>query len=300
MRLLLCCKLWQIIALLMLMVGPLLPGLAVAEADLPPVTVENSERHVVTAPQIGGRTYDILVRLPPRYDAAENAGRRYPVLYLTDGGYTFFTAAGTVRLPFNQNRLDHAILVGLPTANNEDGMVSRRRDLTPWDQPGSPSPGGGAAAYLEFIRQQVFPLIEGRYRADPARRILVGQSYGGLFGLWAALTEPGLFSGYLLTSPSLWYNKRALFDLEARIGPTLKDLPGRIYFATGGLERPGGCPTCTTDMVAQMNEMTRRLRARRWPGLTVRADTIAGTIHETTFPVGLVHGLMWLLPPRAG
>ncbi len=241
-----------------------------------------------------GRTYEVYVKTPPGYDKPENAGRRYPVIYLTDGPYTFQVASGMTRMPFNQGKLGEFILVGLAYAQGEDAMVSRRRDYTPYTNAAYSEPTGGAAAYLGHLETEVMPLVEGRYRIDSGRRILSGQSFGGLFGLWVALTRPELFSSYVLTSPSIWWADHALLKTEAGYAAAHKDLPATIYLATGSLERPGGCAGCKNDMVGDQAELVRRLQARNYPGLRIRNDVVPGTIHEMTYPVGLAHALQWL------
>ncbi len=229
----------------------------------------------------------------------KNAGRRYGVLYLTDGDYTFQVASGITRLAHNLKRLEEFILVGLPTAKGEDGMNSRRRDLTPWTDPDLSGVSGGAPTYLDFLVKQAMPLVEKTYRIDPARRTLVGQSYGGLFGLWVLFTQPQHFSSYILTSPSIWYKDYALRGLEADYAKAHKDLKAKVYMATGSFEaaKPGDKRyNQSRDMVADQQDMARRLRARKYPGLQVLSEVSQGTYHETTFPVGLIQGLQWLYP----
>jgi predicted alpha/beta superfamily hydrolase len=174
-------------------------------------------------------------------------------------------------------------------------MKSRRRDMTPWSDPSLPSASGGAAQYLAFLKGQVLPFVESRYRADRRRRVLVGQSYGGLFGAWVAVNEPELFDAYILTSPSLWYDDRAMFKAETAYAAGHKTLKARIYLATGALERPrpGGD---AEDMVGDQQAFAKALRGRGYRDLTIRDEIIDGTFHETTFPVALVHGLTWLFP----
>ncbi len=162
-------------------------------------------------------SYDVFVRLPQGYDKPENAQRKYPVVYLTDGPYTFEVAAGVTRVPIGHDTFEPIILVGLGYAQGEDPAVSRERDLTPYvDARNKPYPTGGARAYLDFLKTQVLPVIEKTYRIDANRRTLAGQSYGGLFGGWVLLTEPALFRNYILTSPSLWYNQRRWKLYEVR------------------------------------------------------------------------------------
>lgn len=269
-----------------------------AQESLPAYQVERTSVHTVTSAQ-NGRTYDLYVKLPPGYADPKNAGRRYGVLYLTDGDYTFQVASGITRLAHSQKRLEEFILVGLPTAKGENGMESRRRDLTPWTDPDLPSASGGAAAYLDFLVKEAMPLVEKTYRIDPARRTLVGQSYGGLFGLWVLFTQPQHFSSYILTSPSIWYKDYALRTLEADYAKGHKDLRARVYMTTGSFEaaKPGDKRyNQSRDMVADQQDMAKRLRARKYPGLQVVAEVSQGTYHETTFPVGLIQGMQWLYP----
>lgn len=269
-----------------------------AQEALPAYQVERTSVHTVTSGQ-SGRTYELYVKLPPGYADPKNAGRRYGVLYLTDGDYTFQVASGITRLAHNLKRLEEFILVGLPTAKGEDGMNSRRRDLTPWTDPDLSGVSGGAPAYLDFLVTQAMPLVEKTYRIDPARRTLVGQSYGGLFGLWVLFTQPQHFSSYILTSPSIWFKEYALRALEADYARTHKDLKAKVYMTTGSFEaaKPGDKRyNQSRDMVADQQDMARRLRARKYPGLQVTSEVSPGTYHETTFPVGLIQGLQWLYP----
>jgi len=241
------------------------------------------------------RSYEIFVRLPPGYGDAENAGRRYPVLYLNDAHYVFQTAAGVTSAPMRHGGLEPMIMAGVSYALGEGGAASRGRDLTPTENPAQTGHAtGGARAFLSFMRDEVIPLVENTYRTDPARRILAGQSYGGLFGAYALLNEPGLFHDYILTSPSLWYGKGAMFDIEAeaaKAGP----LSGRVFFAIGETETPaisGG----SYDMVGDQKRFADLLRSRGHAALEVRDTVVEGGTHLTTFPIGLLRGLMWILP----
>lgn len=291
---------------LLLGAGGAIAGLKAAESRAPaaanapgeaPFTIERSTVHALPSKGLG-RTYSVYVKLPASYEAPENAGRRYPVIYLTDGPYTFQVASGVTRVPYNHGRLEEAIIVGISYADGQDPADSRRQDLTPWNHPKHPGGSGEAAGYLKFLKTEVLPLVEGRYRADPTRRVLSGQSYGALFGAWAALNEPGLFQGYILTSPSLWYADKAMFAAEADYARAHEDLKARIYFATGEFERPAS--GAEKDMVGDQQAFVEQLRSRKYPGLELRSEVIAGTHHETTYPVGLVHGLQWLFPLSKG
>ncbi len=162
---------------------------------------------------------------------------------------------------------------------------ARDRDLTPWTDRDHQTGYGGARDYLGFLKEELLPTIETRYRADPHRRVLSGQSYGGLFGLWVAMTTPELFNSYILTSPSIWYGNHGLLDLEKSYGGAHKDLNAKIYLAAGQHER---------GTAADIHQLAAQLRSRHFHSLQLKEDVIEDGYHETTFGTGLTRGLQWL------
>lgn len=273
------------------------PSFAASGSRKPePFAVEDSA--VLQARSQSGRQYEVYVKTPPGYGKPENASRTYPVVYLTDGAYTFQVASGVSRLPFSQKRFDEFILVGLSGAKGEDPAASRRRDLTPWQDTDVAGFSGGASTYLDFIQAKLIPLVEGNYRVDKSNRTLVGQSYGGLFTLWVALKRPELFQNYIASSPSLWFDKHRLLHQEAEFAKTNSDLKARIYIAVGSREhpQPGGCD-CEHDMVTDSARFAAALRSRHYHALDLRDEVVSGTFHETTFPIVLTLALQWLFMP---
>jgi len=275
---------------------------AVATAP-PPFQVEHSAVLTIASATLK-RSYELYVKLPPGYDKPENAQRRYPVLYLNDGPYTFQVASGVTRVPFNHGTFEEFVLVGVSYALGEDAVTSRERDLTPLvDIRGKPHATGGAPEYLRFLKDEAMPLVETTYRIDPNRRTLAGQSFGGLFGIWVLFNQPELFQNYILTSASLWYDQRAMFDAEAAYAKAHADLKANLYMAIGSTEHPGGCGDApaqcpTVDMVAQQAAMLKRLGARRYKNLKLHGKVVDGAFHTTTFPVGLLWALQDLYLAR--
>jgi len=253
--------------------------------------IPRSEVHEIRSEKLG-RTYDLYIKLPPGYGKPENASERYPVIYLNDGPYTFQVASGVTRLPLIMGEFEKVILVGISFAKGEGGQASRSRDLTPWEIEGAEYKHGGARDYFEFIRTEVIGYVETNFRADPARRVLSGQSYGGLFGAWVLLTAPETFNAYILTSPSLWSKDKAIFDLEKAYAEKHDDLPATVYFATG--ERETFPYYKTHDMLKQQSEFAAQLRARGYSSLVIRNETIPDGLHVTTFPVGFTRAMQWL------
>jgi predicted alpha/beta superfamily hydrolase len=154
-------------------------------------------------PDVLGRPLHIVVKLPPGYE--ENRRKRYPVIYLLDGGAIFPMLAGYYNYLVHQNTVPVAILVALSYGSDDfEHGNHRSTDYTaPTDQRES---WGGAAAFQQALKSDLFPLIESQYNADPGKRVLFGQSIGGQFVLFSALTEPDLFWGRVASNPALHRN----------------------------------------------------------------------------------------------
>lgn len=273
----------------LLLISPLCHADTQAESALPAFELENTVIHQIKSEALG-RNYDIFIKLPRGYSNKENAGKSYPVIYTTDGPYIFKIASSVTHF----RNLDKAIVVGLSFAKGENGMHSRVRDLTPEkDKSWTNYQTGGAGAYLDFLESEVLPFVETTYRAEASRRIYAGLSLSGSFGAWILLTKPDLFESYILTSPSLWFKDRMIFDLEEQYAANHKNLKANVFFATGAFEKPeyGGY----YDMVDEQNKFAARLRSRNYASLNIHAEIIEGAIHETAFATGFSKGLLWLL-----
>lgn len=252
---------------------------------------------------VSGRDYQVFVSLPASYEASPN--RRYPVLYVTDADYAFPIIRQIARrVNLDGPVVEEFILVGLSYSRGDSGTVSRNRDYTP--TPNGPRRAssmvhGQGPAYQTYLKTQALPFVEGRFRIDPARRILLGHSYGGLLGAQILFTDPTLFHAYVLGSPSFWYDKRHIMGMEADYARTHRDLPADVFMYIGGWEVPGFDRRNTSgpDMVADVHTMERILKSRAYPGLTVRSTVLADEDHLTVAPVGFTRALVAVLPaPR--
>ncbi|TQN60563.1 alpha/beta hydrolase [Agrobacterium tumefaciens] len=253
---------------------------------------------------VSGRTYQVFVALPPSY--AKEPQRLYPVLYVTDADYAFpiIRQIGR-RLNVEGPRIEEFILVGLSYGKGEDGKVSRQRDYTPTSNGPKSAPAGAihgqGRAYQRYLGDQVKPFIGARYRIDPARSLFLGHSYGALLGAQILFTEPGLFSGYILGSPSLWYDKRHTLKLETDYATQNKDLPAKVYLYVGGYEahRKGDRRyNQTVDMVADNRALELALQSRKYPNLQLKSAVLDDEDHLTVAPRGFTQGLEYLLRVR--
>jgi hypothetical protein len=135
---------------------------------------------------------------------------RLPVLYMPDGGLDedFPHVVATVDSLIARGAIRPVIVVGIPN-------TQRRRDLTGPTRVARDSTiaprVGGSAAFRRFVREELVPEVERRYRTTRERGI-VGESLAGLFVLETLLADPSLFTHYVALDPSLWWNGGALVD----------------------------------------------------------------------------------------
>jgi uncharacterized protein len=258
---------------------PILAALACGGEGPPPTTGT-----VTTAPlrsSIVGAGYVLSIRLPPGYEAQPD--RRYPLVVQLDPTFVglrqFEITAGLVSARAASGALPEAIVVGV----DDEGLNQRLRDYA---VPTTPSPAYGgdkADRFYAAMRDEIVPFIEGRYRVDPARRVLIGHSMGATFAWYATFRHappaPPLFSGILASDVGI---EEALFVYERWHAERSSALPLRLYFARAVYNG-------VTEALSHQ-WMAERLDARRYEGLTYRAEvfeTDHGGIIQPSFESGL-------------
>ncbi len=271
-----------------------------APADGSPYVLQGTQVWAVPDP-VSGRDYEVFISLPASY--ATSPDRRYPVLYVTDADYAFPIIRQIARrVNLNGPVIEEFILVGLSYSRGDNPVASRNRDYTPTPRgPRSASSmiHGEGPAYQAYLKSQAIPFIEDRFRADPARRVLLGHSYGGLLGAQIMFTDPGLFRAYVLGSPSFWFDRHHIMTMEAAYARTHRDLAADVFMYIGAFEVPGDSPRNTeVDMVGDLRTMERVLTSRNYPGLRVRSTVLEDEDHLTVAPVGFTRALMAVLPAR--
>lgn len=297
--------------LLLIGLGLALPALAqqapeeAAVSEPLPYTLKDTEVWTIRARKLE-RSYQLYVSLPESY---RDGKRRYPVLFVTDADYTFPLVRSIARrVGYRGRNLEDFILVGISYALGDTPEFSRRRDYTPTpsnlekrsDMPGRKPVFGEAEAYRLFLNDDVFPFIAKTYRVDMSRKIYAGHSYGGLFGLHVLLTEPKMFSHYIIGSPSLWFDQRVMFKREQDYASGHTDLPANVFMAIGSFETVSKEPknirySRKLDMVGDLQGFEKALASRNYPGLKLRSELVSDEDHLTVFPTIVTRGLQWAL-----
>jgi len=181
----------------------------------------------------------LRVWLPPGYDDAANADRRYPVLYLNDGQNLFESSTSFVGVEWQvdetadrlirENAIPPLIIVGIDNAGKD-----RFREYMPHRSLHPVMLRVQGTKYPKFLQKEVMPFVARSYRVatGPENTGLGGSSLGALIALYTGLERPDLVGRLLLESPSLWASNRQLIR-ESR-GATR--WPERVYLATGTAE----------------------------------------------------------------
>lgn len=205
------------------------------------ITVSYASENIVFAKThqltsvILGEQRSFSVYLPPSYN--ENPNKVYPVIYLLDGDQTHLKAVAGLVEALSTDRLEQqiqqAIIVAIPNSKN----AIRERDFTPtnvdWTFNGKLLERfeniGNALNYSAFFEKELIPLINKNYRTS-TKRVLIGESFGGLFASYVLLTNHALFTDYLIIDATyLWDNNylNRYFNDNQFIN---KQLNGNVYF----------------------------------------------------------------------
>jgi predicted alpha/beta superfamily hydrolase len=197
---------------LMLMAG--LTGSAHAETD-PGVVITCREikgeivrvvgRHETLRSKVLNEDRALLVSLPQGYATST---RRYPVLYLLDAEQEqlFRSSVAATDYLGSFRRMPAMIVVGILNTD-------RVRDLTPVAVEGRET-SGQARRFLNFVTEELFAHVEGRYRTVP-HRVLFGGSSAGAFAVYALFEEPDAFASVIASRPALGYADDYRWDVDA-------------------------------------------------------------------------------------
>jgi uncharacterized protein len=148
------------------------------------------------------------IYLPEAYGL--DSTRLFPVIYLLDGSANedFVHTCGLVQFLTMTGIMPPTIVVGIVN-------VDRRRDFTfpttiTKDKTDYPTTGG-SGKFIDFIALELQPYIKQHYRTNHMNTI-IGQSLGGLVVTEMLFHNPGLFSNYIIVSPSLWWDNESLLQ----------------------------------------------------------------------------------------
>ena len=261
-----------------------------AESSTSPAAYEMPRTHVAPIKDSKkDRQYELYIKLPEDY--SENTDVNYPVIYTTDAVVHMGMLSGATEF-----LMPDVILVGISyqiDLGDERENASRFRDyqMAEYTNPEIQArfQGGQANHHLDFIRKDVIPYIETRYRTIPDERTYFGYSLGGAFGAYILFAEPDTFKHYILGAPA--FNPRSLQivdELETKTAPRQSKMNVNVFIALGDLERD--------EDKERIDHFMSVLQRRSQSGMTLTGlEIIKDSDHATAFPETVIRGVKWLV-----
>ncbi len=232
----------------------------------------------------------ISVHLPDDY---AQGTLRYPVLYALDGEQEFVPLVGASEILPWARRGPDLIVVAIHNTH-------RTHDLTtPWTSKAPAgqaqwmvNKAGGADPFLAFLKTELLPEIDRRYRTTPFR-ILLGHSLGGLFVLHAFDTSPDLFRSWIALSPPAFWNGDEPINGSVQLFVAHPNLNTTLFISRAAHE--------FDDTPRAFDKMNEALRLRAPSSLKWQTKIIEGADHGTSLLAAAQAGLEftfldWRLP----
>jgi predicted alpha/beta superfamily hydrolase len=230
--------------------------------------------------EIVGRSYHVFVSVPAGYDEAGDTA--FPTVYILDGGALFPLFAAYYRYLNFGEEVPDLILVGI--SYGSDTVEGGNYRSTDYSAPSEEREyWGGAAKFQSFLNDELLPLIEVRYRSRADRRIVFGQSMGGQFVLYTALTRPELFWGHIASNPAL--HRNLPFFLEY-YGRPAEGGQSKLFVGSGTLDDP--------QFREPAREWIRHWTSRAETPWQLKAVNLEGQTHMSAPPVSFRQGMRWL------
>lgn len=176
-----------------------------------------------------GAMYNIHVGLPANYNPGVE---KYSSIYVLDGEENFAFVSNQCKEISDKLGVRNVVVISIGYGKD------RSIDYTPTEVS---AVTGGGPQFLNFIETQLIPVIEENISVDTARnsRVIIGHSYGGLFGAYAFSTNNKLFGNYILLSPSLWFDNLISLQFEKHHRAQIKERSQLVFLGIGEAENFG-------------------------------------------------------------
>jgi len=260
-----------------ILLGLVLVTLKVQPNEIQNLTsLQNSHYHLLHS-KIINHDYHIYINLP--LDYMQNPTKKYPTIYLLDGGMTFPIIAGYQQYLMGSKELPEMIIVGISYGTHDYRLGNRRStDFT------APAKGrdhyGGAENFQNMLSKELFPLIEENYPSDPSMRIIFGQSIGGQFVIYDSMTSTKNFWGHIASNPAIHRNVDYYLRLDNKANNQTKLFISMAEFDEDRFKKP----------LKKWLKLVRKFKS--WQ---LKTDKLKGHNHFSAVPMAFRNGMKWLL-----
>lgn len=235
-----------------------------------------------------------LVHLPDNYYNTWFQPTKYAVIYVLDGDDHFTYLSGMVDYLSMYGKIPPMIVVGITNTN-------RMRDLSPTkiskDWRGIErdwlKDTGGNTAFLSYIKEELIPLIDSKYRTN-GYKLFIGHSLGGITAINALLTMPDVFNCYISIDPSLWWDDKIFVKkFSDRILKSGLDKKYLYLAKANGFKDIVNTDTCDNHLEA-INQTISNLETKNRSGLKSLTKYYEKETHGTLPIIATYDGLQYI------
>jgi predicted alpha/beta superfamily hydrolase len=221
---------------------------------------------------------ELIIHLPRGYDSTI----QYPVMYVLDGGSQDTPIANKLDVLTTAGYCPKTIVVGIPNMSAEN----RERNLTPpfmrTDNNDENSELGAADDFLKFLEHELFPFIEKQYHASQ-KRLLSGNSRGGLLAMYSLMYKPELFQARFCYSTPFWRQENILVSKIDTFLNSRDTLETFLYLSAGENE--------TDNIKNGLDTMTERLKEKTPVGFVFFSEYTPQAIHQNNAMISASAGI---------
>jgi uncharacterized protein len=251
-----------------------------------PVTLDNTEQFTITSKYVAGENYLIRVSLPVNYNSYDYS---FPVLYVLDGDKSFGMTKDIADWLIWFGEIRDIIVVGISYGQGTDAWWEKReRDYSHCSDTiiakGSSKNAGGAQNFLKFVKNELIPVINNKYKALHDSNALMGISYGGMLTSYVLFAQPELFNGYIIIGPTLIWRNENILKLESEYSISHKALHKKVYIAYGSLDNKSW-------IIDPANDFIANIQLHNYEGLKFVPEILQGETHISSYAPALTHGL---------
>jgi predicted alpha/beta superfamily hydrolase len=222
-------------------------------------------------------SFEIYISLPPGY----NSNDTYNIVYYCDANLKSGKHLRELISTSQYNNLRNSIFVGIGHIGNYH--VLRRRDFILPTIKGNDTVGrdknyGQTEKFYSYLKKELVPSINSRFKTNIDSNSILGHSLGGLFAFYCLFKSDNLFSKYFALSPSLWIDKYSIY----KFNHILTGFAQRkyLYFASGSNET-------INKILKGTNEAKQFLDKKHYSNLIYNYDVWKGKTHNSEVPLSL-------------
>jgi predicted alpha/beta superfamily hydrolase len=250
------------------------------------VSLDNTGQFSIRSKYVEGENYVIRVSLPVNYNSYDYS---FPVLYVLDGDKSFGMTKDIADWLMWFGEIRDIIVVGISYGQGTDAWWEKReRDYTHCKDTvnarGSAGNSGGADNFLRFIREELMPVVNKKYRTRQDSNALMGISYGGMLCSYVLFSRPEMFNGYIIIGPTLIWNNNSILKLEVEYSKIHRELKKKVYISYGSLDNRSWVINPTEQFI---NEISKH----NYEGLRMATQVLEGETHISAYATAVTHGL---------